>query len=349
MNEPLQQPPTPSLSGLADEISGIYRQAQDRTAETLNTQLTRSYWGIGARIVREEQKGEARAAYGAELIPRLSEELRKRGLSGFSARNLHYMRRFHLEYRLRELSPRLSWTHYRILLSVKDKELRRALQDRALREKLSNTQLAYLARQGRAGRRQEPGADGWAMPRPAGELGCLRIKPRPSYIASGVLADLGFRVTRLLPPSRAARLSAGDIVRADRTARATGLTKLDPSWQDRLYAFKAHLVRVVDGDTLVVNVDLGFDTYTERPLRLRGLDAPELFTEQGERAKSFVQSQLSGCDVIAIKTYSTDKYDRYLADIFYDKKLKDPRRIFQNGNFLNQELLDAGLATPTTR
>jgi hypothetical protein len=60
----LQQPPTPSLSGLADEVSGIYRQAQDRTAEDLNTQLARSYWGIGARIVREEQKGEARAAYG---------------------------------------------------------------------------------------------------------------------------------------------------------------------------------------------------------------------------------------------------------------------------------------------
>ena len=64
----------------------------------------------------------------------------------------------------------------------------------------------------------------------------------------------------------------------------------------------------------------------------------------GKTAKDYVASKLSGCKFIAVKTYWRDKFTRYIADIFYDKKETDLANLIQNGKFLNQELLDKNLA-----
>ena len=73
----------------------------------------------------------------------------------------------------------------------------------------------------------------------------------------------------------------------------------------------------------------------------------------GQQAKDFVESALRAVEFVIIKTYGADKYDRYLVDIFYlpveysDIGLHletDPYRVLQQGKFLNQELLDLGLA-----
>ena len=51
---------------------------------------------------------------------------------------------------------------------------------------------------------------------------------------------------------------------------------------------------------------------------------------------------------IVIRTHSTDKYDRYLADIFYLPGEGEPQAVAEKGVFLNQELLDEGLARVMT-
>ncbi len=91
---------------------------------------------------------------------------------------------------------------------------------------------------------------------------------------------------------------------------------------------------MIDGDTIVFYVDLGFDTYSRQKLRLRGIDTPEIPSPEGKKAKSFVEEKLMRSKIITIKTYRKDKYDRYLADIFVGSK----------GVFLNQQLLDEKLA-----
>ena len=48
-----------------------------------------------------------------------------------------------------------------------------------------------------------------------------------------------------------------------------------------LFTYKAYLERVIDGDTLLVNIDLGFSVSIEQLLWLHGLDAPELSTKKG--------------------------------------------------------------------
>jgi len=60
--------------------------------------------------------------------------------------------------------------------------------------------------------------------------------------------------------------------------------------------YMARIRRVVDGDTLVVMVDLGFGVEIAETLRLRGIDAPELPTRAGVRAREFVCEALSASE-----------------------------------------------------
>ena len=63
-----------------------------------------------------------------------------------------------------------------------------------------------------------------------------------------------------------------------------------------------------------------------------------------KKQKNFVEDKLSTLDFIDIKTYRPDKYSRYLVDVFYSNEFDDLSSIINNGNFLNQELLDNNLA-----
>jgi len=51
------------------------------------------------------------------------------------------------------------------------------------------------------------------------------------------------------------------------------------------WTYRARLNRVVDGDTYIMLIDLGFRTYGFHAIRLAGVNAPELRTEEGDLAK----------------------------------------------------------------
>ncbi len=50
---------------------------------------------------------------------------------------------------------------------------------------------------------------------------------------------------------------------------------------------------LIDGDTVWLDIDCGFRVWTRQKVRLRGIDAPELPTAEGQRAKDFVVRALS--------------------------------------------------------
>ena len=60
------------------------------------------------------------------------------------------------------------------------------------------------------------------------------------------------------------------------------------------------------------------------------------------KEKNFLKRRLNPCEFIIVKTYYRDKYNRYRADIFYDKNELDAIKVTETGVFLNQELLDKG-------
>ena len=82
------------------------------------------YWNIGKRIV-EKQEGHSRAKYGESLLIDISKKLTNYFGKGFSEKNLERMRNFYICFPISTtLSSELSWSHYLILIKIKDNDKR---------------------------------------------------------------------------------------------------------------------------------------------------------------------------------------------------------------------------------
>ena len=110
------------------------------------------------------------------------------------------------------------------------------------------------------------------------------------------------------------------------------------------YVYKAEVERIVDGDTILLRIDLGFLVWKEQRIRLAGIDCPPIDEKKGYEAFEFVRDQLTQAPFLMVKTHQIDIYGRYVAHVFYSFTEKDKDKIFQEGRYLNQELLDKGLA-----
>jgi len=109
-----------------------------------------------------------------------------------------------------------------------------------------------------------------------------------------------------------------------------------------MYEYRARVVRWVDGDTVDLEVDLGFRMSTSTRFRLQGIDTPEVRgpeKEEGKKAAGFCQALLpKGASCIVVTT-KAGKYGRWLARIWACGE--DGQR---TGLTVNQQLLEAGLA-----
>ena len=111
---------------------------------------------------------------------------------------------------------------------------------------------------------------------------------------------------------------------------------------NQIYTYKTYLEKVLDGDTFWATLDLGFKIFIRQKIRLHKIDAPLLETEQGKKAMNYLHNKLKPLDFIVVKTHWRDKFDRYLSDIFYLPNEEDFLKVIQKGKFLNQELVDKG-------
>jgi endonuclease YncB( thermonuclease family) len=257
----------------------------------------------------------------------------------------------------------LTWTHYVALSVIKDKKERQAYLRKAVGEEWSVPRLREILIRDEV--KTIPSDDGAVRHLPAppakGEVlrlafkrGMLNIFRVVESLAldkegdAGTWLDCGFRVTKKIKTGSLGPFKPGDVVALSGTLdKVTGLKKVtakDFRVESALYTYAARAVRIVDGDTLNVEVNLGQTLWVRKKLRLRRINAPEVDTPEGKKAKEFVHRQLKGCPWVVIKTYSTDIYDRYLVDIFYLPGCDDPAKIAAEGKLLNQELLDEGLA-----
>lgn len=74
------------------------------------------------------------------------------------------------------------------------------------------------------------------------------------------------------------------------------------------------LVRVIDGDTAVLEIDMGNRVKWTESFRLNGIDAPEMSAVGGADAKAYL-SGLLGVGISRVETFKPDKFGRWLADI----------------------------------
>ena len=102
-----------------------------------------------------------------------------------------------------------------------------------------------------------------------------------------------------------------------------------PSELNKIYAYPAKLIRVIDGDSLHIVIDLGLEQRTRNNCRIKGIDTPELNSkDEAERveakaAKAQLEFLLSSYTkgygpwfkVVTDKPLSEDKYGRWLAQV----------------------------------
>lgn len=97
--------------------------------------------------------------------------------------------------------------------------------------------------------------------------------------------------------------------------------------EDCLHVYRCEILRVVDGDTVDVNVDLGFGVLTRQRLRIYGVNSPEKNTEVGKAALQFVSELLYGASEVIIRTMKQssrseaekrEKFGRYLVHLVVD-------------------------------
>lgn len=103
-----------------------------------------------------------------------------------------------------------------------------------------------------------------------------------------------------------------------------------------MYEYNAQIVRWVDGDTVWLNVDMGFRITHRTAFRLIGVDTPERGTLGYLPAIEAVNTWAPVGNTVHIRTYpAPDKYGRWLVDI----DISDTATI-------TQLLIEAGLGRP---
>ena len=85
-----------------------------------------------------------------------------------------------------------------------------------------------------------------------------------------------------------------------------------------LYNYKATVVKVIDGDTVRLNIDLGFRLFWTSNCRIAGINAPEMGTTEGENAKAWLKDLLREGDILLIKSVRLDKYGRPVFDGYFE-------------------------------
>ena len=110
-----------------------------------------------------------------------------------------------------------------------------------------------------------------------------------------------------------------------------------------MYEYKIKKInRVIDGDTIDLDIDLGFNITISHRIRLKDIDAPEARTldleekKKGIEAKLWLEKELSKEGEWIIKTTKEDKYGRMLGTLYL---IGEPVTV-------NERMLIEGIAEP---
>jgi micrococcal nuclease len=114
-----------------------------------------------------------------------------------------------------------------------------------------------------------------------------------------------------------------------------------------MYQYKVSVVKVVDGDTLDVDIDLGFGmSYKKQRVRMMGIDTPESRTRDkveklfGKASKKHLKKLLESAESISLISHDKGKFGRILGEIYIhndDAELN-----------VNQKMIDDCHAVPYT-
>ena len=108
-----------------------------------------------------------------------------------------------------------------------------------------------------------------------------------------------------------------------------------------MYEYNVKVIKIIDGDTIDVDIDLGFNTVlVKQRIRLFGIDTPESRTRNKEEkkrgllSKAYLASKCPVGSTIRLRSHERGKFGRILGDIFEYNKTTS----------INDELVEEGYA-----
>ena len=143
MAKNIEKNPTKTVESLFKKVANLIEQARVRVATAMNVAEVYTKYQIGRYIVEEEQSGKVRAEYGKQVLKGLSERLTAQYGNGWGYPFLRKIRQFYLIYsnltitdcqvendiqcvsNFKTPSFSLSWSHYEVLMRIKNADERR--------------------------------------------------------------------------------------------------------------------------------------------------------------------------------------------------------------------------------
>jgi endonuclease YncB( thermonuclease family) len=332
-----------SYTELRTQVARILSEGKERARRAVEHERVRTYWEVGG--VLNAFLAAHDSVYGKRVMKKLAVAV------DLSERLLYDMADMRQKLKILPARAKLTWTHLKRVLPVKDPEARQYYMDAASEGEWSVRELEASIKAdafGNASAGQNAGESGVlqagepkAFRAVRGELYISRIAERNGKPALG----LGFGCQHELVDGIPDGFQMGDLVRSVKDPAAPDGYRLEPANVGRrIYASSAAIYKMIDGDTLWASVGVGFRARTDQKLRLRAIDTPELKTAEGQRARKYLEKTLADVGEFVVTTQKVDLYDRYLADIFYLPGERDMERVAREGRYLNRELVEQGLA-----
>jgi endonuclease YncB( thermonuclease family) len=255
---------------LLSDIKLLIENNQKHLETLMRERIISTYWQIGKRI--EKEKLTTNANYYAAIISDLSQEV------AIDATTLQRSVQFFNNYPDQPKSSNLTWSHYKNLLAIKDRNLRLVLENKAIENLWTRDQLQI----------------------------------------------------NITKESQNKKNNSEQIIRPT----------------EANYLYKAKIIDVIDGDTILLNIDLGFDVIKKQRIRLAQIDAPEISTKEGQKSYLYLRDLAANLGNIVVRTNKIDIYGRYLGDVFFSNISNNQSKlsIFNEGSYLNQKLIDQKLA-----
>lgn len=365
-----------SYVNLRSRVRAVISAGKLRAQDAVEREKVRTCWEVGKLIHKHILLHKERAGYGKEVIKRLSHDLQISDSNLYSM--MEFARTYPIFQAPGKLSwahyrRLLAINDPTKRKQIADQAARSKWSERELRQEIRKLRIPNSA----AFSKEEllipikGTLDTYRIVMKASGAGQARANGK-----TNLQIDLGFSNYLALPQKYRNKFKEGDIVYSGRDAKISPdstwatrpkyksesklvllqkATKADLSFSpgrvirnspgstraiESGYTYRVTVLDVTDADTIWLLVELGFGISTKQHVRLRGIDAPEITTRDGQIAKRFIERELKKASSITITSTKSDKYDRYLADVFYVKKGKE--------FFLNNELLKRGLATRVT-
>ena len=314
-----------NYEALLAEICQVYENTLYHVPQQQGQLETESYWRMGQQLDALLGGDNSDSVYGKRLVERLSAGIKKKYGKGPSGRAIRYMRQFANDYTPPEIQPELTWSHYCVLLSIGDPELRRQFEKRAIKQKMSRRQLQQIV--SLTLQRKRGTASSFPLTPRSGKLNCALVKWPTENVVPAL--DVGFGV--LYTPSAPSLKQYSEDTLVHRMASGKWQPVTHAATQR--YCYSGTVVDVIDGDTVKMRLQLAPGIAIVERFRLRGIDAMEIDTSEGIRARQALVNMLNESNELTVLTYHTDRYGRYIADL-----------ITGNGDYINKQLVEQGIA-----